>query len=194
MKTQKEKDLENGKIHAALIVLIQEGDKEAEGKLYIKCESKLYRVAFSLCREKQYAEDTLAKAWSDGMKEIKKGKDGKYIEQNSFINWLSTIIRNGFYHDKRDNPVFVKLESIAEITDTNDEDKEANEQKEEIYNELENELNKLSERKHTIYIMHFRLKDSYQVIATTFHVTKAYVRSEVAKIVKRLKRNLGHKK
>ena len=63
-----------------------------------------------------------------------------------------------------------------------------------MYELIDAELVHLSERKQTIYNLHFRMEKSYELIARFLHVSEGYIRSEVRKIKKYLIKKLGHYK
>jgi RNA polymerase sigma factor (sigma-70 family) len=175
-KTQKEIDEENGKIHAAVIVEMLDGDEAKEGELFVLTETKLYRVAFNKTKDRQTAKALAAKSWEIGMKDM---KDGKYKEQNGFEKWMSAIIRNVFNKDKRDTPIFVE---IKEVIDLEEMDIDAAALKEKLLVFIEVQLPKLTIKKQTLIHMFFWDGDTYKEIAATLDVSEAFVRSEIYKI------------
>jgi hypothetical protein len=91
MKTQEEKNEEHGKECAVLVVKIQNGDKDAEAELYIKCKTMLMNYAKNLCKNLPDAKDALSKAWEKGLIKI---RSNKYKEGNRFPGFICTIMNS----------------------------------------------------------------------------------------------------
>jgi RNA polymerase sigma factor (sigma-70 family) len=172
-KTQKEKDEENGKIHAVKIVEIQNGSKKEEGELFKLTKTKLYNVAYKLCKGSQKAKALCAEAWDTGLKLI---KEKKYKEQNGFEKWMSAIIRNTFNRHKRDDP---KYKEVKDYVDFEDITTEAAKLKEVLMVFMELALPKLTKRKQLLIRNFFWDDMSYLEIATELKVSEAYVRKEI---------------
>jgi DNA-directed RNA polymerase specialized sigma24 family protein len=117
MKTQKEIDEENGIIDAALIVLIKEGDKKAEGTLFMLRKNKLYRIAFGYYKNKEDAEDAMMEAFETTIDTI---MDGTYIEDNCYERYLCKILKNKFLNgiDIDKKRILVPLDIISELPET----------------------------------------------------------------------------
>ena len=183
MKTQEEKNEEHGKECAALVVKIQNGDKDAEAELYIKCKPMLFNYAKNLCKNTPDAKDTLSNAWEKGMIRIRKLK---YKEGNRFPGFICTLMHNDFLDDPRKKVKFVNLDFIAEI---------ANTIREECYSKgmralLHKLLLKHTARMQDIIQMVFVQDIPFKIVGRKYNIKANTLRSEVSKIKNALKAKL----
>jgi len=184
MKSQKEENEEHGKECAALIVRMKDGDKNAEGELFIICKSRLYRYAWKLYGNKEEARDACGDSWEKGRDEI---INKNYKEDNSFTGLICKFIKNDFLKLKRKKIFFVKLDSIEEI---------ANTEREECYSKgmkvlVMKLLSTYTPRMQDIMTMICIQGVPYNIVGRKHNISAASLRGEVSLVKKGFRAKLG---
>lgn len=183
MKTQKEIDEENGIIDAALIVLIKEGDKKAEGTLFVLRKNKLYRIAYGYYHNKQDVEDAMMEAFEITIDTI---MDGTYIEGNCYERYLCKILKNKFLNgiDIGKKRISVPLDIIAELPEVLPYDKSDDD---ENVAKIKMILLTFSKKRQDLFTLRIIDKLDYKAIGKILHITAKSASSEFSKILKMIK-------
>jgi RNA polymerase sigma factor (sigma-70 family) len=188
-KSKQEEDDENGKVHAALIVIIKEGNDNgvAYGKLFLLCDKGFVRYADSYYHDIQESEITVGKAWDRFLDRL---IEDRYIEMNKFEGLMHTIIRSIFNTKptgfKKQEIIFIPMDvamidpknssHFADIPDADDE------RRKEEWEFIEAELDVLSEKDQKLVTMFYFEGKSYKEMADILKMKESSIRKALSRI------------
>lgn len=182
---QKETDLENGIKDAALIILIKNGDKKAEGALFLLCKNKMYRVAYGYYRNRQDAEDAYMEAFDMAMVAM---MDGSYIEKNHFEQYVCAIIHNKFLNGIRNRHTMINYDELLNNPESLDEDDGLKEERKE---RIRITITTLSQKRQDLYNLRVKGKKGYNEIGELLGISPKSASSEFEKILQIIKSKIS---
>ena len=92
-----------------LVIQVQDGDKNAFGKIYDHFVEQIYRFIYFKVGEKETAEDLTQTVFLKALERI-----GSYRRDSQFASWLFAITRNSITDYFRGRKTKISLDKIAE--------------------------------------------------------------------------------
>ncbi len=95
---------------AELIATAQSGNSESFNRLFRKYEDTIFSFAFKVCRDRQYAEETLQDTYVNVFRNLK-----QFDGRSKFSTWLYSIVANNCLMKRRRGKLEKNAVSIEEI-------------------------------------------------------------------------------
>ena len=164
-----------------LVILAQNGQKQAFGELYEIFAPEIYRFVFFRTRSRQDAEDLTQKIFIKAYKALKKSK-GKF---RNFRAWLYQISRNTVIDYYRTLKIHISWETKIIKSKVNVEEEVLHKEEiEEVFQLLE----KLKEREKEILILYYIQGFQLKEIARIMKKSPLAIRLTKHRAIKKLKK------
>jgi RNA polymerase sigma-70 factor (ECF subfamily) len=95
---------------AALIAAARSGDSKSFDRLFREYEDTIFSFAFKVCRDRQYAEETLQDTYVNVFRNLK-----QFDGRSKFSTWLYSIVANNCLMKRRRSKLEKNAVSIEEI-------------------------------------------------------------------------------